>query len=967
MATGAVIVRILSQYSEKGSKAAQKDIAKLGKQFDKFSTKITKAYAIAAAAAGAFAVKIGKDSVKAAIADQKSQAILANTIQNVLGGTKEQIAAIEDYISKTEMLTAVQDDELRPSLGKLISVTKDASLAMYLNNIALDLAAKAGVDVGTATDAITKALRGQFKGLQSLGIGLDATTVKTKNIGKAFETTAAQTKGAAKAAADADPYARLAIQFDNLKKSIGYALLPVITQFSEYLIKVLLPSLQTWISLHQNEIQTALITTANAMTSLIQGMVKFDSFLRKIHISLVSFSAAIIAIINIAKLSIVIGQFIGWFIAITKARAEMQLLAATTAGATPIIATAGATAQAASAGFTALGFGTASATGALGGFLAKMGMGSKAIKWVFAIINPLKKIAIALAVIYATSKLLETLWKKLFGGNSSLATDLDRKYTRPAADSAQTARKEFEAWTKATEDANAEREQAAKLAKLTADADAKALKDAKEKARLDAIKARIAKKFGVSLTDPDTQDRINAAAILYNLERGRKNAQAEIIKQAQILKDLNKAALEEEIKLRSRLDDILRAYSDDQKIDIIEIGILAQKWKVTADVAALYVEQIVAVSDQKISDDEVTNLSLMWGISKDQAGKYLDFVKVVSDGKISDEEIRNLATKWNMTIKEAQKYADFIIAVQDRELNDAEVQRLKDKWGLTNDEVTDYIVSIGAPVKYQGTILDPSQIDKLTTAWNAALAALLKYKAALGQTGFSVLGPTNTDPNAPGNQPAAIAAAAAAAEAAAAAAADAANALAESEKALAESTAALESATTLGSIRTATSNEELNAAVNLATLVGESASDIANAMMVGLLGQGVDAANAASSARYTGQAIAEMQRRQQAAAEEAAARARAFESFRTRETEDYLNMRTGMDLGGDGFRGALVGSSTINNAKSLSGGNLMAGGNVNVTVNVAGSVTAEQDLVQTVRNGLLAAQYNGNQVLLEAI
>ncbi len=36
--------RIVSQYSDKGSKAAQRDIAKLGKNFDAFAKKATKAF-----------------------------------------------------------------------------------------------------------------------------------------------------------------------------------------------------------------------------------------------------------------------------------------------------------------------------------------------------------------------------------------------------------------------------------------------------------------------------------------------------------------------------------------------------------------------------------------------------------------------------------------------------------------------------------------------------------------------------------------------------------------------------------------------------------------------------------------------------------------------------------------------------------------------------------------------------------
>jgi hypothetical protein len=52
-------------------------------------------------------------------------------------------------------------------------------------------------------------------------------------------------------------------------------------------------------------------------------------------------------------------------------------------------------------------------------------------------------------------------------------------------------------------------------------------------------------------------------------------------------------------------------------------------------------------------------------------------------------------------------------------------------------------------------------------------------------------------------------------------------------------------------------------------------------------------------------------------------------------------------------------------ASSISSGNLMAAPVVNITVQ--GSVTSEQDLVQTVRNGLLKTQYNGNSINLQAI
>jgi hypothetical protein len=56
---------------------------------------------------------------------------------------------------------------------------------------------------------------------------------------------------------------------------------------------------------------------------------------------------------------------------------------------------------------------------------------------------------------------------------------------------------------------------------------------------------------------------------------------------------------------------------------------------------------------------------------------------------------------------------------------------------------------------------------------------------------------------------------------------------------------------------------------------------------------------------------------------------------------------------------------TMDNAKGLMGGN--GGGDTNVYVTVNGTVTGEQDLVRTIRQGLLAGQTNGNTLTLESI
>jgi hypothetical protein len=98
----AIVERIITTYNDKGSKQAVKDLAGLEKKFANAGKKIAKAMGVAALAVGALAVKVGVDAVKAAIADEKSQALLANSLRNTTGATDAAIAATEAYIDQTQ-------------------------------------------------------------------------------------------------------------------------------------------------------------------------------------------------------------------------------------------------------------------------------------------------------------------------------------------------------------------------------------------------------------------------------------------------------------------------------------------------------------------------------------------------------------------------------------------------------------------------------------------------------------------------------------------------------------------------------------------------------------------------------------------------------------------------------------------------------------------------------------------------
>ena len=281
MAVGAVVARILTQYSDKGSKAAQKDIAKLGKNFDDFAKKTVKAFGIAAAAVGAFAIKVGKDAVQAAIADQKSQVLLANSLRNTVGATDLAIASVEDYISNLQLQVGVADDDLRPALAKLAAVTGDVTSAQQLLGLALDVSAFSGSDLGTASAAITKALQGNFRTLQKLVPSISTATIKSKDFAAILAEVQKATQGSAAARAGTLEYKLniLRIRYGEILETLGYKLLPVIEKFADVIEKEVLPQIEKWIKKNEKGLVNSLKTVTELSIKLIKGLVAFATWI----------------------------------------------------------------------------------------------------------------------------------------------------------------------------------------------------------------------------------------------------------------------------------------------------------------------------------------------------------------------------------------------------------------------------------------------------------------------------------------------------------------------------------------------------------------------------------------------------------------------------------------------------------------------------------------------------------------
>ena len=204
------------------------------------------AFLAVGAAAATMAVKIGVDAVKAAIEDEKAQVSLAQTLRNTTKATDQQIAAVEDYIDKTARATGVTDDQLRPSLDRLIRSTGDVTKAQKLQTLALDIAGGTGKDLATITEGLSKLYDGNFSALKRLGVPLDDTIVKNKDLDAALKVLSETFAGQADAAANtfAGRMARISVAVDEAKEQIGFALLPILEKFATVITDTLLPVIE---------------------------------------------------------------------------------------------------------------------------------------------------------------------------------------------------------------------------------------------------------------------------------------------------------------------------------------------------------------------------------------------------------------------------------------------------------------------------------------------------------------------------------------------------------------------------------------------------------------------------------------------------------------------------------------------------------------------------------------------------
>lgn len=235
---------------KRGVKGATDEVEGFGDKIGKFGKMAGAAFAVAGAAALAYGAVLLKQGVQSAIEDEAAQVKLATSLRNVTNATDEQIAAVEQQILQTSLLTGKTDDELRPSFERFLRATKDSAEALKLQQVALDVAAGSGKSLEAVTNAMSKAAEGNAGSLAKLGVGLTSAQLKTMSMDEITKALANTFGG--QAAQQADTFqgkmARLNVAFNEGKETVGAFVLDAITPMIDTIVNKVIPAISAFVS-----------------------------------------------------------------------------------------------------------------------------------------------------------------------------------------------------------------------------------------------------------------------------------------------------------------------------------------------------------------------------------------------------------------------------------------------------------------------------------------------------------------------------------------------------------------------------------------------------------------------------------------------------------------------------------------------------------------------------------------------
>jgi hypothetical protein len=122
-------------------------------------------------------LKFAKNAAKAFIEDEQAATRLAQSVKNL--GLAFETPRIEEFIAQLSRASGVTDDQLRPSMQKLLQTTGSVSKSTELLTQALDVSRGSGVDFETVVNDLSMAYVGQTRGLRKYSLGISQAELKT--------------------------------------------------------------------------------------------------------------------------------------------------------------------------------------------------------------------------------------------------------------------------------------------------------------------------------------------------------------------------------------------------------------------------------------------------------------------------------------------------------------------------------------------------------------------------------------------------------------------------------------------------------------------------------------------------------------------------------------------------------------------------------------------------------------------
>jgi hypothetical protein len=171
MANTDLAVRIATIFDSSGLKKADKSLGGFDKNLKKLAKTLGTALSVSTV------VAFGKASVKAFLEEEKSAALLANTMKNL--GIAFAVPQMETFISQLSKTAGVADDVLRPAMQKLLSQTGDYYKSQELLTQAIEISRGSGIELSTVVSDLSAAYVGNTKGLKKYNLGLTQAQLKT--------------------------------------------------------------------------------------------------------------------------------------------------------------------------------------------------------------------------------------------------------------------------------------------------------------------------------------------------------------------------------------------------------------------------------------------------------------------------------------------------------------------------------------------------------------------------------------------------------------------------------------------------------------------------------------------------------------------------------------------------------------------------------------------------------------------